>query len=203
MADESPLAEAPRGPSKQSWKMIIELAPIVVFGIAYVYGGIYWATGAIMVAMFVALAASQLALGHIPRGLIATFVLVEVLGAATLWLQDPRFIKMKPTIIYAFFGAALLAGLASGRPFIKMLLGEALKLTDAGWRQLTLRFAMFFFALAGLNEFIWRNLSEDIWATFKVVGIIPLIFIFFACQIGLIRRHSIETSEKTDHSAIS
>lgn len=184
--------------SRQIWKVAIDLGPLLVFFGAYVAGGIYWATGTLMVAMLVALVAARFVLGHISPTLIATTVLVEVFGAMTLWLHDPRFIKMKPTIINVAFGVVLLGGLAFGKSLLKTLLGEALRLTEQGWHTLTMRWAVFFFGLAVLNEIIWRNFSEGTWATFKVFGILPLTMVFFALQWGLIRRHMLQPPEESD-----
>lgn len=188
---------------RQIWKLAIDLGPLLIFFAAYVLGGIYWATGTLMVAMLFSLVAARLVLGHISPTLIATTVLVEVFGAMTLWLHDPRFIKMKPTIINIVFGAVLLGGLVLKKPLLKTLLGEALHLTEQGWRILTVRWAIFFFGLAVLNEIIWRNFSEGIWASFKVFGILPLTMLFFAFQWGLIRRHMLEPPVQPDNSAHS
>ncbi|MGE0765357.1 MAG: septation protein A [Hyphomicrobiaceae bacterium] len=181
---------------RQIWKLVIDLGPLLVFFGAYLIGGIYWATGALMAAMPVSIIAARVVFGHISPTLLATTVLVEVFGAMTLWLHDPRFIKMKPTFINLIFAAVLLGGLAMRRPLLKSLLGEALRLTDEGWRSLTVRWALFFIGLAVLNEIIWRNFSEATWASFKVFGILPLTMVFFACQWGLIRRHTLEVSDE-------
>lgn len=191
---------APPSGAKQVVKLAVDLGPLLIFFGAYLAGGIYWATGALMVAMIVALAAARLVLGHVSPALIATAILVEGFGAMTLWLHDPSFIKMKPTIINLIFAAVLLGGLAAGKPLLKILLGEALRLTDEGWRILTVRWAIFFLGLAALNELIWRNLSEATWASFKVFGILPLTMLFFAFQWGLIRRHALNAAE-TDKPA--
>ncbi|MGE0701096.1 MAG: septation protein A [Hyphomicrobiaceae bacterium] len=192
----------PASLDKKQWiKLAIDLGPLLVFFGAYLLGGIYWATGALMLAMVVAVAVSRLVLGHISPALLATTLLVEGFGAMTLWLHDPSFIKMKPTIINLIFAAVLMGGLVAGKPFLKMLLGEALRLTETGWRLLTIRWALFFLALAGLNEVVWRNMSETTWASFKVFGILPLTMIFFALQFGLIRKHTLDVSGSGEKSA--
>ena len=192
---------APALVSKTGLKLVIDLGPLLVFFVFYMGGGIYWATGALMIAMLVAVIAARLVLGHVSPAMLATAVLVESFGAMTLWLHDPSFIKMKPTIINLVFAAVLLGGLAAGKPLLKIMLGEALHLTDQGWRILTLRWAIFFLGLAVLNELIWRNLSEATWASFKVFGILPLTMLFFACQWGLIRRHALQAPDRSDKSA--
>jgi intracellular septation protein len=95
-------------------------------------------------------------------------------------------------LINGLFGAALLGGLWFGQPLLKFVMGEAIKLTEEGWRKLTLRWAVFFFALAFLNEIVWRTQSTDIWVNFKVFGLLPLTLIFAAAQVPLMTRHATE-----------
>jgi intracellular septation protein len=174
-------------------KLAIELGPLLSFLAIYAAYDIYAATATLMVATVIALLASRRLLGHVPAVLIITAVLVVILGGVTLWLRDPRFIKVKPTIINLLFAGVLLAGFLLRRPFLKIMLGETLHLTEAGWRQLTLRWAVFFITLAALNELIWRNFSESVWVNFKVFGMLPLTFLFALLQLGLIKRHEDKT----------
>ena len=170
-------------------KLLIDLGPLIAFFIAYGRAGIYWATGVLMLATVAALAASWRLLGRITPVPMVTAVLVVVFGGLTFYLDDPSFIKLKPTIINLLFSGVLVAGLATGRPLLKLLLGEAFRLTEEGWRKLSVRWAAFFFALAILNEIVWRNFSESTWVNFKVFGIVPITIIFAMAQIGLIKRY--------------
>ena len=170
-------------------KLLIELGPLLAFFLVYSRAGIYWATGVLMIAAVLALLASW----HLYRRILAvpvvTAVLVVVFGGLTFWLDDPRFIKIKPTIINLLFAGVLLAGLVMRRPLLKLLLGEAFQLTEEGWRKLSVRWTLFFLLLAVLNEVVWRNFTEATWVNFKVFGILPLTLVFAMAQIGLIRRH--------------
>lgn len=174
---------------KQAIKLAIDLAPLVIFFAVYLTAGLYWATGVLMVATVVALIASKVLLGHISASVLITTGLVLGFGALTFWFNDTRFIKVKPTIAYVLFSAALLGGLVFKKSLLQLLLGEAFQLTETGWRGLSLRFGLFFLALAGLNEILWRNFSETTWASFKVFGFIPLTMLFIATQVGFIQRH--------------
>jgi intracellular septation protein len=170
-------------------KLLIDLGPLVAFFFAYGRAGIYWATGVLMLATVAALVASWKLLGRVTAVPMVTAVLVVVFGGLTFYLDDPSFIKLKPTIINLLFAGVIVAGLATGRPLLKLLLGEAFRLTDEGWRKLSVRWAAFFFALAILNEIVWRNFSESAWVNFKVFGIVPLTIVFAMAQIGLIKRY--------------
>jgi intracellular septation protein len=170
-------------------KLMIELGPLLAFFIAWFVADIFWATGVLMGATLVSVLASKLLLGRVSPVVIATAVTVVVFGSLTFWFGDAHFIKMKPTIINLLFAAVLLTGLLTGRPLLKLMFGEAFNLTEEGWRKLTVRWMLFFVAMAVVNEIVWRNFSEGAWVNFKVFGILPLTLIFAMSQIGLIKRH--------------
>jgi intracellular septation protein len=178
--------------SKQMGKLILDLAPLLVFFVVYMASDIYVATGALMAATVISMIVSRLWLRHISATLVMTTVLVVGFGALTLWLNDARFIKMKPTIVNLLFAVVLGGGLLAGRNFLQLLLGQAFQLTREGWRKLTYRWIGFFLAMAVLNEIVWRNFSEGAWASFKVFGILPITILFAMLQVGLIQRYGLE-----------
>ena len=182
------VSRSSNGPN-QIVKLLIDLGPLLVFFLAYAKAGIFWATGVLMVATVVALGASPLLLGRFAIAPLATAALVIVFGGLTFLLDDPSFIKMKPTMINLLFAAILGFGLVTRRPLLKMFMGEALHLSDEGWHKMTIRWALFFVAVAVLNEIVWRNFSEAAWVNFKVFGILPLTLLFALTQISLIRRY--------------
>ena len=142
-------------------------------------------------AVLAALAVGYVKTRHLPTMPLVTAIVVVVFGGLTLFLQDEQFIKLKPTIIYVLFGAVLLGGLAFGKALLGMVLDSVFKLTDEGWRKLTLRWGLFFLALAVLNEIVWRTQSTDFWVTFKVFGVVPLTFIFVALQYPLLTKYAV------------
>lgn len=173
-------------------KLALDLGPLVVFFGTYYGVGIYWATGVFMVATLIAASISYAMTKKVPPLMIFSAVVVMIFGGLTLWLKDPTFIKLKPTIYYTVVSGILLGGLAFGRLVIKDVMDLALHLTDEGWRKLTLRIACFFLVMAVLNEIVWRNFSEGTWVAFKVWGFIPLTFIFFAAQTPLLMRYEVK-----------
>jgi intracellular septation protein len=130
-----------------------------------------------------------------------TAFVVLVFGGLTLWLHDETFIKVKPTIIYGLFAVVLGGGLLFGRSFIAIMFDQVFNLTPAGWRALTLRWTLFFAAMAVLNEAIWRTQTTDFWVTFKAFGVIPITMIFAVLQMPLIKRTSIETATLGESAA--
>jgi intracellular septation protein len=120
-----------------------------------------------------------------------TAAIVLVFGGLTLYLKNDTFVKIKPTIIYATFCAVLLGGMMFKRLFIKYALAFEFDLPESAWRTLTWRWALFFAALAGLNEFVWRNFSTAQWVFFKVWIILPLLLVFGAAQAPLLLHHQV------------
>jgi intracellular septation protein len=162
---------------------------LLIFFAAFKYLGIFGATAAFMAAVLLALAIGYLMEKRLSPMPLFTAVLVMVFGGLTLYLKNDIFIKMKPTVLYAFFGAVLLGGLSVNRLFIKYVFAQAFELDELGWRKLTVRWGIFFLALAVLNETIWRSTTTATWVSFKVWGIIPLIFLFALAQTPLLLKH--------------
>ena len=182
------------------FKLATELGPLLVFFAANAKFGLFVATAAFMVAIMAAMIASYAVTRHIPLMALVTGVIVIVFGTPTLVLHDETFIKVKPTIIYALFAAVLGGGLLFGRSFIAIMFDQVFNLTPRGWRLLTMRWALFFAAMAVLNEFVWRTQSTDFWVNFKVFGAVPLTMIFAMMQMPLTRRYHLEpaTLEASD-----
>lgn len=182
---------SPQAGSRQILKLLVDLGPLVAFFAAYSKFGIYPATVTLMVATIAALGASKLLLGRVAIMPIITAVLVVVFGGLTIWLQDARFIKMKPTFLYIMFASVLFFGLYTGRLFLKYVFGEAFRLTEKGWWKLTVRWIGFCLFLALANEIVWRWFPEETWVQFKVFGILPLTLVFGLAQVGLLKRYEL------------
>jgi intracellular septation protein len=177
-------------------KLALDLGPLLVFFFANSRWGIYAATGAFMVAVVVAMAVSYALTRHVPTMAIVSAVVVAVFGGLTLFLQDETFIKLKPTIIYVLFGLILLGGLIFRKPLLAMVFDSVFDIDEEGWRRLTLRWALFFFALAIVNEIVWRTQTTDFWVSFKVFAILPLTLVFGALQYPLLMRHANKAAER-------
>lgn len=170
----------------------LDLGPLLIFFIAFEWGGIFFATAAFMAAILAALGIGYMCERRLSPMPLLTAVLVIVFGGLTLFLKNDTFIKMKPTVLYAGFGLTLLGGLFFKRVFVKYVFAAAFELSEEGWRKLTIRWGVFFLLLAALNECIWRSMTTAAWVKFKVFGIIPLIMIFALAQMPLVMKHEIE-----------
>jgi intracellular septation protein len=163
--------------------------------------GIFVATAVFMTTVVIALAISYALTRHLPVMPLITAVIVLVFGSLTLVLHDELFIKLKPTIIYLLFGGVLLGGLAFGKPLLGAVFDSVFHLSEEGWRRLTLRWAVFFFALAVLNEIVWRTQTTDFWVSFKVFGVLPLTFLFAALQFPLMSKHAAPETKQQEPSS--
>ncbi len=160
-------------------KILIDFFPILLFFGAYKFYDIYMATGVLMAATVV-----QMGLIYaIDRRLQAmhkiTLVLILVFGAMTLLLHDERFIKWKPTVLYAAMAIALAVALwVLKKNFLKLLLGSQLELPDAVWMRLNGAWIVYCAFMAALNGYVAAYYSTEAWVNFKLWGYaFPLVFI--------------------------
>ena len=153
---------------------------------------IYWATGVFMVAMVAAMVFSVARYRRISPMLWFSGVMVVIFGGLTLWLQNETFIKIKPTIYYLMVAGLLFVGLATGRNFLKVVLGAAYPgLRERGWYLLTRNWIAYFLVMAAINEVVWRMMSTDTWVAFKLWFFIPVTFLFAAANVPMLLRHGL------------
>lgn len=173
-------------------RLFLDLGPLAAFFIAYRAAGILVATACIILFTLISLGYSYFRERRIAPMPLISGIIITLMGGLTLYLNDATFVKIKPTLVNLVFSGILLGGLVFGKPMLKYLLDHALQLDEAGWRKLSLRWGLFFIALAGLNEIIWRHFSTDFWVDFKVFGMLSLTVLFTLCQIPLIKKHLLE-----------
>ena len=178
-------------------KLVLDIGPLILFFAANARFGIFAATAAFMVSIVAALAVSYAITRHLAIMPLVTAAIVVVFGGLTLVLHDELFIKLKPTIIYLLFGGTLVIGLALGKPLLGIVFDSVFHLQPEGWRKLTWRWALFFFALAIVNEVVWRTQSTDFWVSFKLFGVVPLTFVFAALQYPLLNKYGVEPDKKS------
>ena len=193
MTDDSTTTDEKRMPA---WaKTLSDFGPLAAFFIANWYGGILVATGVLMATIAVASIVSWVLTHKISPMHVVTLVFVMLFGGLTLWLEDETFIKVKVSLVNSLFGTILVGGWLLGKPLLKFVMGEFLHLDEDGWRKLSLRWGLFFFSLAALNEVVWRSVSTDTWVTFKVFGLLGITMAFGMAQMPLITKHLIKDEQ--------
>jgi intracellular septation protein len=156
-------------------------------------------TGAFMLAAVIALGVSKWRLGKVSPMLWFSTALIVGFGSLTIFFGDPTFVQLKPTIIYAVFGVALLAGYFTGRALLKILLEAAFEgLSDAGWLKLSRNWGVFFLCLAALNEGLRASLDFEGWLWAKLWVFLPLTFLFTFSQIPMLLKHGLSFEDRDE-----
>lgn len=198
----------------------LEIGPLLIFFICTTFGEgwleksellrslfaspIIFATAPFMVAMVISLLISWLVFKRIAVMPIVTLVVVLIFGTLTLWLQDSIFIKIKPTIVNSLFGATLLGGLLFRQSLLKYVFGEVYHLQPKGWQVMTMRWGLFFFLLALLNEVAWRGsgaffadaaAGDKFYAGFKLWAVMPITIVFSMLQLPLLTKYAVDPKQ--------
>ena len=180
--------------NKSILKFVTDIGPLAIFFLFYYNNdkNLIIAIPPLIVATIISVLLVWIFEKKIPMVPLLSGILITLFGGLTIYFDDPIFIYMKPTIINILFGLALLFGkYFTKEPVLKKILGKSIPLRDEGWKILNSRWMYFFFALAFLNEIVWRTQSEEFWVNFKVWGMLPLTFIFTAFQINIINKYKI------------
>ena len=183
--------------NKSFFKFVTEFGPLLVFFSFYYRNdkSLEIAIPPFIIATLIALIVVWIMEKKIPMVPLIGGILITFFGGLTIYFNNPVFIYIKPTIINILFGLALLFGkYFTSEPILKKIMGKAIALSDIGWEILNKRWMLFFFAMALINELIWRTYcpeKEYIWVNFKVWGILPITFVFTAFQISLINKYKI------------
>lgn len=192
--------------------LLVDYGPVLVFFLVYRYFSpddrenaigevlaVIKGTGAFMVAAVIALIVSKLKLGRISPMLWLSTALIVFFGAVTIFLRDPFYIQVKPTVIYLLFGLSLLGGYMRGKALLKILLEAAFEgLSDKGWMLLSRNWGVFFLALAALNEGFRYFLSFGGWLETKLYVFLPLSFLFTFAHMPMLMRHGLGANSKEE-----
>ena len=197
----------------QGSKLLVDVGPAAVFMLTYniakVFGdgAIYWATGVFMAATALAVIWAFFVQKRTPPMLIVTFIIVTGFGAMTIYLQEPIFAYIKPTIINVLFATVILGCFAFGFNVWKALFGSIFAMPERAWYILGIRWALFFLILAGTNELLWRHISggtvpesmvwfegfsisETVWANFRFFGVYAMFAVFVALNIPITMKYA-------------
>jgi len=198
--------QAPRAGGKEppaGLKLAIDLGPLLIYLVGYwLTKNVVLSTGIFMAATLAAIIVSWITVRRVSAMLLFSGAMVLVFGGLTVWLHDATFIKMKPTVYYVMVAAILGFGLATDRPTLKMVLGQAYPgLTDTGWTKLTRNWCLFFVAMAVANEAVWRSTSMEFWLGYKLWGAMPATILFALANVPMLMKHGLN-SDKAEDAAL-
>ena len=183
----------------------VDFGPLLIFFLTYKFvgsGGIasmITATLVFMVTILIAIIVGLVVLKRVSPMTWISAVLILGFGGLTIYFHDPKFIQIKPTIVYLFFGFMLLAGLLRKKAVLRWLFGPIFPgLTDHGWMKLTRNWALFFLFLAGANEVMRATLDFDTWLTVKVWGVTALCMVFAGANMPMLLRHGLDLAEEPE-----
>jgi intracellular septation protein len=191
-------------------KLFFDFLPIVLFFIAYKFGGgiyhwdgqeydlkgIYVATAVMIIASVLQVTITWLMTRKVEKSHLITLVLVLILGGATLWLQNPDFIKWKPTAVNWLFALAFIgAQVFTDKSLLERMMAEHIQLPAAVWFKLNVAWVLFFIGSGLANLYVAFNFDEDTWVDFKLFGLLGLTLIFIICQSIYLAKHAIESPD--------
>ena len=197
-------------------KLFFDFLPIVLFFIAYKFGGgtylwdgqdydikgIYVATAVMIVATICQNAYSWFRHGKLEKSHLITLVMVVTLGGATLWLQNPNFIMWKSTVVNWLFAAAFLgAQFFTKQSLLERMMSEHLQLPNFVWSRLNFAWIIFFILSGVANLYVAFNFDEATWVNFKLFGLLGLTILFIIAQSVYLSRHIIEPVESKEDNA--
>lgn len=175
---------------------LLDLAPVLIFVVVFFTSDIYYATGALMAAVAVQVAAYVLMKKPVSRELQLTFWASLIFGGMTLAFQNETFIQWKPTIVNWLLAGSLIGSYyIGGKNLIEQLLSKQLTLIDEVWTRLNFGWALGFFIAGALNLIVAYNFSMEFWVTYKLVGGFALTFLYIVITMLYLARKGFLDSE--------
>ena len=191
-----PLIEGEKDAPAKPSNILVDFGPVAIFVACYHYlrrsdpdGAMLTAAGIFMVVAVAALIYSRAKTGKFSGVLLLTTAIICVTAGLAIFSGNKTIFYMKPTIVNMLFGIGILGGVVLKKNVFKLFMGDAVALPEKAWNNLAVRWGIFFFFCAGLNEYVWRTQSEEFWVNFKIVGFMPLTFIFTLSQIPFMMKH--------------
>ena len=176
-------------------QLLVDFFPLLLFFAAYLWQGIFFATGVAIVASILQIAWIHWKHGRAGVTHWLSLAIIVVFGGATLILHDEVFIKWKPTVLYGLFATILAVGrLGFGRNLIAYVM-QGVTLPAAIWTRVTWSWVAFFAFMGVANWYVAFNFPTDTWVNFKVWGGIGLFLTFALLQGLFLSRHLVEESQ--------
>jgi intracellular septation protein len=179
-----------RLPYNVSVKFLLDFSPALLFFGAYLLADIYVATGVLIASLFGIVGVYWFWKRELHKAHLVTALVAALLGGLTIYIHDPTFIKVKPTVVYGIFALVLLGSQFIGdKPLLQRIPQRAIVMPDAVWRRVNLAWALFFVLCAVLNLYVAERFDEATWVKFKTFGFTALMFVFLLAHAPFLARY--------------
>jgi intracellular septation protein len=156
---------------------------VILFFLVFKAFDVFTATAIAIAATVAQIAWIKWRVGKVEMMQWASLIIIVIFGGATLVFHDETFIKIKPSILYAFMGCALYASeFILKKNLLENLMSEQISAPQSVWRTLLHAWCWFFFSLAVLNYWVATNFDTDTWVNFKLFGAMGLMVVFAIIQ---------------------
>lgn len=182
-------------------QLFFDFFPVIAFFVAYKLTDIYVATGVLIAAVIVQTGYQWIRHRKVSAMALISGALVLVFGGLTLWIHDEAFIKWKVTVVNWLFAAGfLLSHFVGEQPVIQRMLGANFALERALWLKLSWMWIAFFALVGAINLYIARTFDTDVWASFKLYGVLGLTLAFALLQGVWLASKAPQSPESSDHA---
>jgi len=176
-------------------KFLFDFFPVLLFFITYKshedqVEGMVTATGVLIMATAFQITYTWLRHRRVEKIHLITLVLVLVLGGATMYFREPKYLIWKVTIANWLFAAVFLGSHYIGhKPVIKRMMDHAIQLPEKIWLHLSMSWVAFFTIIGAVNLYIGFRYDFDTWVNFKFYGLMGLTLGFTILQAIYLSRH--------------
>ncbi len=171
----------------------LNFLPLAAFLLAYRFGGIYVATAVLMGSMIVLAVVDYVRLRRVSPMHVVSTILVLIFGTATLVFHDPRFLKVKPTLLLwitalTFLGSQWIGAMPLSQRLLEPALAPGATVSRPQWMRINMIWVVAYLLLGALNLYVAHAESEKTWVYFKVFGLTIAVAALFVGQALWLQR---------------
>lgn len=161
-----------------------DLVPVIAFVLSYnilrriqpeggflTYDALFWATGALVGLTAIIVVRKLIKNEPIPPFLIVSSLIVGVFGVLGIIGKNEAFLYVKVTLQNLFLASLIFLPMLVGQNVWKAMFKSVFDLPDPAWRQLAIRWGLFFIAMAAWNEYLYRTFAPVAEQCLPVFGV--------------------------------
>ncbi|MEM1391177.1 MAG: septation protein IspZ [Pseudomonadota bacterium] len=132
---------------------------------------LFWATGALIVITAAVIAQKLIKREKIPLFLIVSSLIVGFFGTLGILAQNEAFLYVKVTIQQLFLASLIFIPMLFGMNIWREMFKSVFDLPNTAWTVLSIRWGLFFIAMAFWNEYLWRTYAPIAEQCLPIFGI--------------------------------